>query len=235
MDLLRDKCDSGDCGERRRIDCLVCFAVKEEIKYLSPPVENQNGGRVSLLLTGIGRRNAAQAIREALRTEQPRVVLTCGFAGGLNPKLSVGSIVFDEDPGVGLKNDLIEMGALPSRFYCSKRVAISAAEKQSLWLSTGADAVEMESSVIRTICRELHIPSATIRVISDTAHDDLPLDFNAMMTADDRINYLKLLWAMITSPRRVPKLIEFQKQTIEAAKALGALLEELLAPRRRAF
>lgn len=228
MDAVQNRQGSGGCDKGKPFDYLICFAVREELKYFLPVPDV--GFRV--LVTGIGRRNAAESIRAVLEEERPRVVLTCGFAGGLNPKLSLGSIVFEEDPVVGLKSELIELGAIPGRFYCSKRVAITAMEKQSLWLHTSADAVEMESSVIRTICREYSIPSATIRVISDTAHDDLPLDFNALMTADDRINYLRLIWSVITSPRKLPRLVEFQKQTIEAAKCLGGLLSELLIVRR---
>ena len=55
--------------------------------------------------------------------------------------------------------ELEKLGALPARFYCHRRVAITAAEKRALWQQSGADAVEMESSVIRTICREFRIPA----------------------------------------------------------------------------
>src|SRR5204862_4938815 len=115
--------------------------------------------------------------------------------------------------------------ALPAQFHCSKRVAITAAEKRALWESTRADAVEMESSVIRNLCREWKIPSATVRVISDTAHDDLPLDFNALMTSDDRIHYGKLARAVLGSPRRIPLLLSFQRQPIIAARELGRVLD----------
>jgi uridine phosphorylase len=128
---------------------------------------------------------------------------------------------------------LEELGAIAAKFYCHRRVAITAAEKRELWRQTGADAVEMESSVIRTICREFKIPSATVRVISDDAQQDLPLDFNALMTADDRINYLKLAWAVLSRPSRIAKLIEFQRQTLDAARRLGAVLEDLLGAERR--
>jgi hypothetical protein len=90
----------------------------------------------------------------------------------------------------------------------------------------------MESSVIRTICREFKIPSTTIRVISDDAAQDLPLDFNALMTSEDRINYLKLLWAVFSRPSRIPKLVQFQHQTLDAARRLGAVLEDLLRAER---
>jgi len=133
-----------------------------------------------------------------------------------------------QDFDAGFSADLEELGAAPARFYCHRRVAITTEEKAALWKETGADAVEMESSVIRTICKEFRIPSATVRVISDDANQDLPLDFNALMTSEDRINYLKLFGAVLSRPARISKLIAFQQQTIGAARKLGAVLEELL-------
>lgn len=203
-------------------EALICFAVDEEAKFFeSRPYA------IETLVTGIGRKNAADSIRKALPLVQPHVVLSCGFAGGLNPKFKVGDIVYDEDYEVGLSASLTELGCVSGRFHCAKRVAVTAEEKHGLWRTTGADAVEMESSVIRTICREFRIPSATIRVISDTAHEDLPLDFNVLMTSDDRINYPKLTWAVLSSPAKIPKLIEFQRQTIVASRKLAGVLEQL--------
>jgi hypothetical protein len=125
------------------------------------------------------------------------------------------------------------LGAISARFHCARRVAITSQEKRGLWETTAADAVEMESSVIRTLCREWKIPSATVRVISDTAFDDLPLDFNALMTSDDRIHYGKLALAVLCSPRRIPQLLAFQRQTLTAARELGRVLNELMSMRLR--
>jgi adenosylhomocysteine nucleosidase len=213
------------------VDLLICFAVKEEMKFF--PFPSWKGSSVQVWVTGIGRRNAAENIRDAIARVQPERVITSGFAGGLNPRLPCGAIIYEQDFDAGFARELEELGAIPVRFHCHRRVAITAAEKSELWRQTGADAVEMESSVIRTICRELHIPSATVRVISDDAQQDLPLDFNALMTSDDRINYLKLMWAVISRPGRIPKLIQFQHQTLDAARKLGAVLEDLLGAERR--
>jgi adenosylhomocysteine nucleosidase len=213
------------------VDLLICFAVKEEMKFCR--AESWKGGGVQFWVTGIGRRNAAQSIREAIRRVQPERVITAGFAGGLNPRLPFGAVLYEQDFDAGFGRELEELGALAAKFYCHRRVAITVAEKRELWRQTGADAVEMESSVIRTICREFKIPSATVRVISDDAWQDLPLDFNALMTADDRINYLKLAWAVISRPGRIAKLIQFQRQTLDAARRLGAVLEDLLGAERR--
>jgi adenosylhomocysteine nucleosidase len=217
------------------VDLLVCFAVVEEMQFFAPHRPRRRGLPESLpcqvWLTGIGRRNAAHNIREAIATVQPKRVITAGFAGGLNPNLRNGMVLYEDDDA-DFSEDLEDLGAIKARFYCHRRVATTAEEKLALWKSTGADAVEMESSVIRTICREFGIPSVTIRVISDDARLDLPLDFNELMTSEDRINFLKLIGAVLRRPSRIPKLIEFQRQTVEAARHLGAVLEELLRVER---
>ncbi|MDB6059658.1 MAG: nucleoside phosphorylase [Verrucomicrobiales bacterium] len=224
------------------VDMLVCFAVKEEAKFFSPlrEVRVVKGDReqvrmrafCQVWITGMGRTNAARGIREAIAKVKPDRVITAGFAGGLNPKLKVGDILYDEDFDAGLATQLDELGAISAKFCCHRRVAITAEEKFELWKETSADAVEMESSVIRTICKEFRIPSATIRVISDDAHQDLPLDFNALMTSEDRIDYPKLIWTVLSRPSRIPKLMEFQRQTIAASQKLGGVLQDLLQGER---
>ena len=217
------------------VDLLVCFAVEEEMKFFAPhrPGGGQPlAGTFQVWMTGIGRKNAAENMRDAIARVRPERVITAGFAGGLNPDLKCGTVVYEQDFDAGFGPELEDLGAAPAKFHCHRRVAITAQEKAALWRDTGADAGEMESSVIRTICREFHIPSATIRVISDDATQDLPLDFNALMTSEDRINYLKLLGAVLSKPSRIPKLIQFQHHTIGAARKLGAVLEELLRAER---
>ena len=58
---------------------LVTFAVKEEAKFFKRPPG------VRVLITGMGRSNSEQSIYWALDKVAPRLVITCGFAGGLNP------------------------------------------------------------------------------------------------------------------------------------------------------
>jgi len=155
---------------RERLGFLVCFAVKEEAAFAWPLPMVKDGRDV--LITGMGRRNTSEQFRQALDRLNPDRVLTCGFAGALNPELKIGDVLFDEDYDSGLAAKLGALGAKPAKFYCSTRVAVTVAEKTELRRTTGADAVEMESAVIRTLCREQKISSATIRVISDAADED---------------------------------------------------------------
>ena len=202
---------------------LVCFAVKEEAKFFTPPPNAR------VLITGMGRRNAFAKLDAYLAKATPTGVLTCGFAGGLNPVLELGTIVYDVDEGSPWEKALLDSKAKLARFECANRVACTADEKFKLWQVTGMDAVEMESDTIRQVCLRKNIPSATIRVISDTAHQNLPLDFNRLLTPDHRIDFAKLAARLIFSPRKVADLLRFQSQTITAAQALGAFLKTLLS------
>ncbi len=183
---------------------LVCFAVKEETKFFK-------AATCRILITGMGQKNAAENLRQALASARPGLVLTCGFAGGLNPSLAVGDVVFEADDERRAGEKLIAAGAFRAKFHCAEQVAVTAADKRALRESTGADAVEMESGVIRAICREMNIPAATVRVISDAANEELPLDFNALMTADDRMNYAKLAGKLMRAPLKIPHADEISE------------------------
>lgn len=204
---------------------LVCFAVREEARPFQQIV---SGGNVRVLVTGMGKRNAEASLRKSIVAAQPGRVISCGFAGGLDPELKLGAILFTVDDMGEFEKALRSAGARPGKFHCSDRVAATAAEKHALRERTGADAVEMESGVMGVVCRESGIPFATVRVILDTAGEDLPLDFNKLMTRRDTLSYPKLAGALVASPGKIAVLMRFQKKTQEAAEALARVLANSL-------
>jgi nucleoside phosphorylase len=206
---------------------LVCFALAQEAQPLRPWAKQHPG--VQILVTGMGKTNCAAALRPALGRLNPARVLTCGLAGGLHPALAAGRVVFDADAGIGLADKLQALGAVPVRFYCADRVVCRAEEKRRLHETTGAEAVDMESEIVRTLCRERALPSATIRVILDSADEDLPLDWNLVMTADQCLSYPRLAAAVLKAPSRVGAVFRLQQQTRRAAETLAAILRQVLA------
>jgi adenosylhomocysteine nucleosidase len=247
---------------------LVCFALKEEAAPFHKIAAAHPG--VFTLIVGIGRVNAEKSVRSFLdggasvlasrehnlagparlagTLAPPSLVLTCGFAGGLNPDLKIGEVVFEmpfpgrsrgdeaqinknlEPPYVGCYEQLIAAGARPAKFFCADRIATTIAEKAALRVETGADAVEMESAAIQAVCAERGIACATVRVISDMADEALPLDFNALAKADKSIDFGKLAWAIARSPGKIPQLMQLQKKTKFAAERLAVVLAKVLPP-----
>jgi hypothetical protein len=58
----------------------------------------------------------------------------------------------------------------------------------------------------------------------DTASEDLPLDFNQLMTANQKMNYGKLALALAKSPGKVGGLLRLQKEAEAAAEKLAEVL-----------
>jgi purine-nucleoside phosphorylase len=225
---------------------LVCFALKEEAAAFRKIAAGHSG--VFVHIVGMGRRNAEKSIRDLLAAGTPPLdlVLTCGFAGGLKSDLKVGDVLFEMPKpnaeasesntrssggiaGPDLEMKLLAAGARPAKFFCADRVAVTVTEKNQLRAETGADAVEMESAAIHDVCRERGIPSVTVRVISDTADEDLPLDFNALSKPDKNLDYGKLAWTIARSPGKIVALLQLQNKTSRAARHLAVVLEKLVS------
>ena len=204
---------------------LVCFAVREEAQGFTVPSKPITDA----LVTGIGVSNASKALSSYLSSHQPRLVLTCGFAGGLNPAHSLGQVLFDAQDGGEFRAKVANSGALAGRFAHSDRVVVTAGEKSHLLDATGADAVEMESSTIVATCRERDIPVIVLRVISDTALEDLPMDFTRFSRPDGSLSMPRLLAGIAKSPSTVPGLVRFQGRLKQAAQNLAVTLERFLA------
>jgi nucleoside phosphorylase len=205
---------------------LICFALGEEAEPL--PWKVWGWRTISILVTGIGRKNAEKSVRDFLADHTPKLVLTCGFAGGLNPELAGGTVIFSAADHSEMAQKLTAAGARPARFHCAERIATTAAEKQELRRATGADAVEMESEVIHAVCRERGIPCATIRVISDPADEDLPLDFNQFAKPDQSLAYGKLALAIVKSPGKIFALLRLQRRCRFAAGRLAGILAKVI-------
>lgn len=160
----------------------------------------------------------ALLVRKALerKVDVSRVIST-GFCGALDPALQVGDIVVaGKQPGS--PNSRFATGEILS----ADRVAVTAAEKRSLRDKTGAVAVEMEASAVAQKAAEWGVPFHCIRVVSDTAAEDLPLDFNLYRDAQGRFSRFRIALAAMARPfTAIPALLRLDNNCRCAAAALG--------------
>jgi adenosylhomocysteine nucleosidase len=220
---------------------IIFFAVAEEARPflqrrlasgdgstpLTPPIPGAKGWRVDngdIWVTGMGARNAGAVAEAVVQADAVDWVLTCGFAGGLDPALTVGTVVADLDPWHPLPFGP-ESGVRRGRFHLASQVAVTADAKARLRAGTGADAVDMESAVIRDICGARGVPSGTVRVISDAAGEDLPLDFGALMTPNQQIDVSRLMGVLARSPGKIIRLIQFSRLLGKSSAKLARVLD----------
>ncbi|MBM3901045.1 MAG: hypothetical protein FJ379_02975 [Verrucomicrobia bacterium] len=183
---------------------------------------------LDVLVTGMGSRNAETSVERFLVDHHPRWIVTAGFAGGLDPGLPRGTVGISNDPGF-LGIALAHGSRLrPMSFHESRRVIQTTAAKAELHRASACHAVDMESQTIRRISLARGIPSATIRVVSDDASEDLPLDFGALMGPDDRIDWVRLALTLLGSPSLIPRLIRFQGRLRPCADSLARALVDVL-------
>lgn len=204
-------------------DILICFAGRTESRFF-----RRRRLDVSVLHTGIGRRNAKAALEDCLARRRPELIITSGFAGGLNPELRLHELLFERSGEHPLFDGLAGFPFREGRFCCRDRIVVTAEEKRLLWRSGGCDAVEMESGGIHEIAQSRRIPCLTLRAISDASHENLPLDFNRLLTSRRNLDWAKLCGALCRNPGRLPALVRFCGSIAKTSRALAGALCRLL-------
>ncbi len=181
-----------------------------------------------VLTTSMGPRNAREAFADALQSATPAWVITGGIAGGLDPALLTGDARFEADGHFPKLAAFNRLGLVSGRFLLVDQVAATAVEKSRLRAESGADLVDMESAAIRALCRAAGLPSATVRTVSDSATEDLPLDFSRLVDADQQLVWWKLAGALLGSPGRIPHLRQLQRNVTYAADRLAEILHAVV-------
>lgn len=155
------------------------------------------GRRVAWCVAGAGGETARRATRLLIDGHRPRLILSPGFAGGLDPALPRGTVVYPrrsinltEGPPIAVaatgqgsvttatgnatKSDALTIVSVDT-------VVTTAAAKRGLAVATGASLVDMETYAVATAARSAGLPCVSIRVISDDASQDLPKEIAALV------------------------------------------------------
>ena len=142
-----------------------------------------NIGAEEVLLghTGVGPAAAAENAAALLAFARPRMLISTGFAGGLDPRLATGDLLLAENfsaPALLAQSRALAgarafTGALTSQPHAAESVA----EKAALHHATGALGVDMETASVAAACARAGVPLLAVRAISDPAREPLPVPF----------------------------------------------------------
>jgi adenosylhomocysteine nucleosidase len=170
-----------------------------------------------LIVSGPGPRLVERTLREPRGATG---LASIGFCGALDPALGIGDIVI-----TGERLQRTSGAFVQSRTLCLDRVAVTAAEKSRLRATTGAAVIEMESAAVAAKAREWGLPFRAVRSVSDTAGEDMPLDFNQYRDQDGRFSRSGIVWAALGRPlHAIPGLLRLDRNCRLASESLGEFL-----------
>jgi adenosylhomocysteine nucleosidase len=197
--------------------------------------------RIVVVEAGAGQAAAARATDALIVAHHPRLVISAGFAGGLQAGIERGHIVMADgvliESGDRLTIDLrLDRSAQPSLhigpLLTVDRIIRTSAEKHTLHGRSGAVAVDMESFAVAQTCRTLGTPFVAIRIVSDGVDDQLPREVDALVRKKSVAGRLGVAFAAITRRPSTMKDLWKLKQTAlvhseRLAKFLASLIGQL--------
>jgi adenosylhomocysteine nucleosidase len=201
---------------------------------------------VLVLETGIGKDRTEEALRWLLSQPvlvnvpyKPKIVLSCGFAGALQPDLQVGDLIlatevtdFEGQSWPATWPDVLPSGDWQprlkrGRLVTSPHLISDPSQKQELGQRHQALAVDMESAMVASLCHPMEIPFGCLRVISDRVDTPMSPQLVSLLSGA-RISWLGLLVMLVRSPFTTAELWRLAKATRLASRQLAKALGELL-------
>ncbi|MEX1244854.1 MAG: hypothetical protein WEB59_14885 [Thermoanaerobaculia bacterium] len=225
-------------AEKRPVAILA--ALEEEVAAIRRALRAWAG--VVTACTGDGPRRAASGAARLLEQHRPSALIGAGIAGALSPGLAVGDIVvarrvrsaIGDTPGPdkGLLRRALSAGnAKAGTLVTVDRPVVSAVAKAALAAAAGGDAVlavDMESAAWAREAAVRGIPYLIVRVISDTAEEELPDFLPDCVGADGSIRRGEVARRALLHPGSWGTLLRMRRRLLVASGALGAFLAEIV-------
>jgi adenosylhomocysteine nucleosidase len=234
----------------------IVSALAAEARTLGPAAPHGAGLRqladgALLAVSGIGGSAAAAAARR-LVLAGASALASFGMAGGLDPALICGAVLLPEEvaPLGGVASGAAASAtsrewrqrlraALPAsciacggRLLTSERPIGRADAKAVVWRSSRAAAVDMESAAIARVAGQAGLPFIALRVIVDTASDELPAAVIAASGGGGQLRIGRLLAGLLRAPGDLGALIRLSARYRIASRVLAAVALPGSAARR---
>ncbi|MEE9182773.1 MAG: hypothetical protein V3U33_09435 [candidate division NC10 bacterium] len=202
------------------------------------------GDRVLLLQGGMGQRGVERALAWL---EEPSLILSAGFCGGIGPGLGLGEVVITSQVLRDLESFPADPFLLETATHALKTIGLpfhvgtiltvdevvapgegtrGAADRQIL-------AVDMESAYLAEAARRRGVPFLGIRVVSDTPTEPWATEGKLFLEPDGRLKPASLAASLLRHPSRLPRMLrlapKLRRATRQLAHGIDALLKELEA------
>lgn len=197
------------------------------------------GKVVTLVTTGPGQEAARAGAELLLAGHRPRLLISAGFAGGLDPRWQLFDRVAPSEvldaTGWHLTVDSLDWSesapapVASGRLITVDQIVRTAVEKADLRAATGADLVDMETAAVARLAGERGVRFLPLRVISDIATADLPPEVLTIMGPTGGYRLGAAIGALWRRPAGIKDLLVLREHALEAARRLGEFTARALA------
>jgi len=204
--------------------------------------QGRHGDReIVLVESGPGAHRAAKAAHALIDAYRPRLVVSAGFAGGLDPRAKRhdlvvatsllgaqgGEITLDPAAIVPWLDEVQNL--YRGRLLTCDRVVRLREEKQQLGRQHDALAVDMESFAVADVCRERAVDFLAIRAISDAVDDELPPDIGKLLAQKSFAGQFgAALGSIFRRPAAVKDLFNLHQNALASSSRLAKFLGMLI-------
>jgi len=112
----------------------------------------------------------------------------------------------------------------------SAEILLSVAAKRAAREQSGATAVDMEGAALAAVASRLKLPFASVRVVLDDAHADLP-DLRDLTDAAGDVRPLRAAARVVRNPLELKRFFELQAASREAERSLEKFFKKLFPNR----
>lgn len=211
-----------------------CSDVRKSGARELPQIFGRFGAQeIAIFHTGMGMARARMAAERFLANCEPEMLISAGFAGGLDPRLGVGDGVLAEnfsDEKLREKAKRVFANGEPllllsGDLFTAEIVLESVEEKRALFEKTGALAVDMETRAIHEVCTARGVPMLSLRAISDAANCAFPLPQAVWFDdARQRPRPFSLVIYLLLHPAKIASFASFVAGIGVARRSLTDLL-----------
>ena len=192
---------------------------------------------VLVALSGVGIKRARNCTNTLIQRFNPKILVSAGFAGALNPKLKVGDLVIP-DRVISLKlNRRIHLASRLPYLACNysngglltENSFINTKEKKlDLFIESSADIVDMETWGIAETAQEKNVNLVSVKVVSDTTGGSLPR-MEKIYDSDSKLDFYKSADYFKSNPLELFSYLKFRfLNTRKAGIRLNNFLELLI-------
>ncbi len=209
---------------------------------------------VVVLEGGIGRENAEEATRYALKTFSPEFIISAGFAGAVTPELDAGNLflcnqisAIDGPPATwsesgaepiqsaddGLVREMSERVRTAGEQFgscgCMTVSTFISGSGLKSWIGSRfpVQVVDMESYWVCSLAAEHSVPSVVVRSVLDRSDQDLPYFVSCEARDSRRNRWSRALKHLARRPLDGPGLLRLRTQSRLANESLSGFLEAL--------